>query len=112
MPLPPELRATMSQTAHVAPRSGVSPAGDPSFGSAVAVLCRAEPQRRRVVGAAGEEVISSWVMTAVPEATIGESDRVWLPGDSPLTAALARVPIRVDKGRDENGDLSHWEVYL
>ena len=111
MPMPPFLRSTMTQTAHVATRTGASSSGDPTYGAPTAILARVEPTRKRIVNADGEEVVSSWAMTVVPEAVIGESVRIWLPGESPTTT-LARVPLSVIRGIDEVGATSHWEVYV
>lgn len=36
--------------------------------------------------------------------------RVWFPGESAATAALARRPQRIHAPVDEYGNLSHWEI--
>lgn len=106
----PCFRKLMAQTINVAPNTGTSGFGDPSYGAAVAGTARVEPVNKKFYNANGEEVISEFAIYT--EMAIGLLDRVWLPGDLPADPTKARVPMRIYKGIDEDGTLSHLEVFV
>lgn len=100
----------MAQTINVAARVGVSSVGDATYGVAAAVKARVEPVRKTTTNAEGEILMTEFAIYT--EAAIGLYDRIWLPGDLPTDATKARVPLKVYEGVDEDGSLSHYEVWV
>lgn len=110
MALEPEFTASFNQTINVAASTGVSGAGDPTYGAATPLDVRLEKKRRIVVDASGDEVTSG--TTIYTDTAIDMHDRIWFPGDSPSDPTLARLPLAVDKHPDEDGTVHHYEVFV
>lgn len=106
----PQLRQQLRQTIHRAPFTGVDGFGDPTFGAAVAVLARVEDDRGTKYTPAEVETTSA--RRIVTEVALIVNDRIWLPGDSPADATLARTPKTVESVVDERGVLDHFETVV
>lgn len=111
MPVDSELRKMMAQTIYVARVSSTlaNVYGGKSWDTPDPFAARVEPKRRTHHSATGDEVISDFLV--LTETRIGLTDRVWLPGDS-TTAGRGREPKSVFEVPDEDGTISHYEVYV
>lgn len=108
-----QLRKWLTETANYAAPTGVSAAGDDTFGSAVAFLCRTEIDRwfhgPNFMPRHGEDQETSIVIFT--DVDVPEAARIWLPGLA-TTSANARRPKRREVVRDEKGAVTHYEIYL
>ena len=111
MALDPELRKMMAQTIYVAHVSSTlaDVHGGKQWETPDPQAARVEPKRRVFHDAKGNELISDYFV--VTEGRIGLSDRVWLPGDDTV-AGRGRQPKSVFAVPDEDGSISHFEVYV
>ena len=102
----------LCQTCYVASVTSVDSYGQPTYGTAVSVKARVEPEQGIVDGPNGEERQTSHrVLTA---SAVTDTDRIWLPADvtSPLQAAKARIPLRVDPCPDGSGTTTYHVVLV
>jgi len=106
----PQLRKTCRQRIWVAQLSAVDSFGDPSFGSPQPFMARVEDDQETEDRPEGEERLSR--KRIVTEEQIRITDRVWLPGDSPTEATLARTPRSVQELPDERGVIDHYETIV
>lgn len=98
----------LNDTVNVAKRTAVNADGAPTYGAASAVSARYEYDVRTVRAADGtERQVEHHVTTLVQ---IEAEDRVWMPGDSPSTANLAKRPVQIRAGKKKNGDITHYET--
>jgi hypothetical protein len=104
------LQKLMAQTINVSAYTGTSTLGDPTFGAAVSAKARVEPTTKMIENAAGEMRQSEFAIYTGQ--VIGDQDLVWLPGVSTSDATKARRPMKVYTGVDEDGTVSHYEVYV
>lgn len=107
----PAIQATMQQTAYRRPVTGRGSTGEPTFGTAVAVVCRFEAVTRLVRTPSGEERMSSHRLTT-PDTSVADTDGWWVPGDSAADESKARFALTTQLVPDEFGTTSHAEVYL
>lgn len=105
----PQLRAQLLQTIYVAARTGYA-SGSPTYGTAASRLARVERETRVIDAADGSRKTTTH--SIIVEASIGELDRIWLPGDSSATASLARTPAAVYELVGELGAVDHYEVLV
>lgn len=106
-----EIVKLFNQTAYVAPYLSISTSGDRIYGTPAAIQVREEPMAKLVdTTPQGEQIFSTyrWLTTAV----VGLQDRLWPVGKDPTNAAVARVPASVAPQTDEDGSISHFEVYF
>ena len=109
MAIDPQIKASLQQTIAVAVESGIS-SGVRTYGAAANRSARVEDSRRVVDAADGSQVQTSHII--IVENSIGLFNRIWLPDVSSSDATLARLPVAVEKCVDEDGDVSHYEVYV
>ena len=107
----PAIQATMQQTAYRRPVTSRSSAGEPTFGTAVAVACRFEAVTRLVRTPSGDERMSSHRLSTTDTACV-DTDGFWAPGDSSADETKVRFPLTLQVVPDACGNASHVEVYL
>lgn len=111
----PDLRCTLNQVIYVAPLTGRSSSGTPTFGTPESMKARVEKHQRRIESDKGEKLTTHRIYT---EGEISMRDRLWLPGvfSDALTVAqlakIARHPLAVVEEPDEDGSTSHFEVLV
>lgn len=113
MSMSPALAALLTQTVTLATISGRSASGEPTWTNGTAVAARVEEERREIMGADGQRLITSHRIyingNASPAPDVG--GRVWLPGDS--TDAQARAIHQVHKLMGLDGStVDHYEVVI
>jgi hypothetical protein len=104
------MAAWMTQTIHVASKTGVDSYGRPSYETPRAVKARVELRRRMVRNSSGEESVSSHVVYSLEPILL--TDRVWLPGLNSATAEGSKLPLQVDASSDKPGARTLYRVDL
>jgi hypothetical protein len=94
----------LTQAITVRAQSGVSTAGDATFGQKRTQAARVQQGRDRD---SDEKTHTHVVYT---DREIQPDDRVWFPGDDTTDDDVARRPIRVDAMRDLGGAVIGWKV--
>lgn len=117
MSVDPQLKAQFKQVVSLAFSSATANAfGEVSVGSAATVFCRLERDEREVERPDGtlarttHRLILDCPLAATVTATPTFDMRVWLPGDSSSTPALARRIQMLDVAVDERGNVEHFEI--
>lgn len=111
MALDPDVVRSFNQTIYVAAYGGVSLTGDGTYGTPTPRAARVEPSTKLIdTTPMGEEIFSSQVILTA--SAIGLKDHIWMPGVDFNQASLARMPKAVDALPDEDGELSHYEVFV
>lgn len=109
-----QLRGWLTETAYYKVPASVDSAGTETFGTATSFLCRSELQEvmhgPMYIPRAGEDV--EWMHLLFTITDIPRNARIWLPGDSTSDTSLARKIRRKETVRDEEGVISHYEVYI
>lgn len=101
----------LRQTIYGATPISVSQAGDVIYGNAVSIAARVEPMNKLIdTSPTGEQSVSEFRIFTL--AAIGAKDHVWLPGVDRNNIALARMPKQISPQTDEDGSISHYEVYV
>jgi hypothetical protein len=98
-----------TQTVVYAPPTGISVAGDPTFGAQVSIKARVEFGTKLVYGGDGTELQSEAQFSSEVEVPMGS--RVWLPGDDTDDVTAARRIIAKKKCATFGG-YSYAETYL
>lgn len=116
MALDPQLAGQLRQILSVEVSSGTANSfGEIQVGSVATLFCRLENRTRSVERSDGTFDRSPFpfvVIDASTSFTPTMATRVWLPGNSPSTAALARKLTSIEPVPDEMGNLEHWELSL
>ena len=97
-------------TLNVAVPTGVTTAGELTYGAAVAVKARVEQKQNIVKQADGTLIVVDHEFLTTT--AIGTQDRVWLPGDSTGDATLARTPQVVEQVAGLDGVDTLYRVLL
>lgn len=100
----------LTQTAYVAPVTGIDAWGKPTYGAPVARKVRVESLRRMVTNAQGEESVSNHRLWSLDP--IALTDRVWLPGANTASAEASNVPLSVAATSDKVGSRTLYRVDL
>ena len=100
----------LTDTVTVAARSGVSGAGDPTYGSQTTVTARVEHGSKLVKASDGREIQAEH--TVLTTTAVGLQDRLWLPGDDTGDATKARLPVANKIASTPTGALTIYETYL
>ena len=113
MSMSPALAALLTQTVTLATVSGRSASGQPTWNTPASVAARVEEERREIMGAFGQQVVSSHRVyingDASPAPAVG--GRLWLPGDSGDAAARAIHQAHKLMGLD-GSTVDHYEVVV
>lgn len=106
----PQLLAMMAPTTiYVAAVTGTADStGKPGRGTPAARTAWVEREDKVFDAGTKTEKVTTHII--VVQDAIGVQDRIWLPGDSSATAALARVPYSVEPIRNGAGTVDHYEV--
>lgn len=109
-----QLQTWLTETAYYKTPSSITSAGVETFGAAVSFLCRTElrnnyhgPMFMPRAGEDTEHMHLLFTTTNVPD-----NARVWLPGDSNADNTLAKKIRNKETVRDEEGAVSHYEIYI
>lgn len=100
----------LTQTAYVAPVTGIDAWGKPTYGPPVARKVRVEVLRRMVTNAQGEESVSNHRLWSLEP--IALTDRVWLPGANTGSAEASHLPLSVSASADKVGARTLYRVDL
>lgn len=106
----PQLKAQCAETVSVATVATADAAGDFTYNAATTLAARVVNVEQTHERADGTVVKTTIVI--ITENEIKLSDRVWLPGDNPATASLARVPRFVEKAVTELGTTDFYRTKL
>lgn len=110
----PQLVGQMQQIVKISFSTGTANAfGEVSVATTVSTFfCRIQTQRREYEKMDGTEVRSDNLLLfdVADGFTPSFEMRIWFPGESTSTAALARRPVRIHGCVDEFGNVDHWEV--
>ncbi len=105
-----ELKDLLNETINVATPSTRGNDGSITYNAAASRSAYVERKDGEVMSVTGEMLKAShWI---VVEASVGMSDRIWLPGDDETDATLARRPLSVEAFTDDEGTTHHYEVML
>lgn len=108
-----DIRDRLTETLSLqTPTGTTSSYGDPSWGSVVTAAARVEPTSRRVTGPDGTLTQATHRLFITPDVDVSIACRIFLPGVSTSSGALARRPVQVSELKDLDGVRTHWEVYL
>lgn len=103
------LGSMLTDTVTYKQRTGVSTAGDPTYGSALTASARVE-HGRKIVQVDGEQVVfEHWFTT---ETELKPEWRCWLPGDDTTKDEESRRVVHVRKAATPDGLTTLFEVYL
>ncbi len=110
----PQLRRTLTETAYYAVATGLSDAGDPTWGSPVAFLCRSEFDVQlhgpMFIPRHGEEQESFTRLFSEVETPVGAL--IWPPGNDQTDVTEGFRAHRREVCRSYTGAISHYEVYI
>lgn len=110
----PQLLGQLQQTIRVGARSGVDSAGKGTYSSSAEVSARVEPLTRIVARPDGTSKATTH--SIITNTSIGELDRIWLPGiwatSDAASVSTARLPVSVETLVDEFGNVDHYEVLV
>ena len=109
----PAHAALLTQTVTLATVTGRSASGEPTWTAGTAVAARVEEERQEIMGAAGQQVVSSHRIYINGDASPAPDTamRIWLPGQS--TDTQARAIHKVDKLMGLDGStVDHYEVVV
>lgn len=113
MSMDPALAAMLTQTVTLATVVSRTASGEPVWTAGSSVSARVEEERREIMGAAGQQVVSSHRIYINGNASPAPSvdGRLWLPGDS--TDAQARAIHQVHSIPALSGSsVDHYEVVV
>lgn len=99
-----------TDTITVADVTGRDAYGKPSFGPQAQHKARVQPKRKVIRDAQGAEHLASHVIFTAAPVTL--KSRLWLPGDDPAVAALARRPAAVDDFKNGRGQTVFRTVWI
>ncbi len=97
-------------------RTGITTAGDPSYGSTTTVAARVEFVQRKLRSAEGKEVVSTCEMAMTEEPRY--DDLYWLPSIAGTTADdtasddAGRTPLSIKGATNKIGTQRLWMIYF
>lgn len=91
----------LKHTITVAPFTGKSAYGDPTYGAKVTRAARVEAKQVLVRKPGGQEVQAEHVIYTA--SAIGAQDRVWLPGVDSSDDSLTKVPAATNQSPNKSG---------
>lgn len=111
----PLLKAQLKEVCSIAfTTSTANSYGEVSVASAATFFCRLEDRMRSYERQDGTFQLGYKPLLILDNDVVGLTFncRIWLPGDSSSTPALAVKPKHIWPVRDENGAVDHWELWM
>lgn len=105
----------LRQTVSIAPMTGRDVQGKPTYGSATSYRCRLVGERRQVLDAQGQQVMSRQTVYLMTNAIVHPEDRITLStADIGSTESWAITPPILASSRypDNSGGFHHTVVFL
>ena len=99
----------LTRTVTYRARTGVSGAGDPTFGSNTEIKAYVESTQKRVLTTNGDETVATHKIVTASE--IPKDAQVWLPGDSTANTELTRRVLVTQYAQDPGG-FTVWETWV
>lgn len=115
MSVPSIVRATFLQTFYYRPFVSVDSGGTETWGALASAACRAQPSRRLIRDATGQQVVEEAILYT--EAAVTEKYLVWLPGTTPpvdaddTSGSFRPLAVHTRTGL-LTGAVDHYEVHL
>lgn len=110
----PQLRLQCTSTIYVGRLVSRDGHGDPRYGRPIKLQCRVEKLNivRNSTGDGGGMVSEETNTRIIIEEEIFLSDRVWLPGVDYRDENLGDTPKKIERYREEKGQIDYYEVYI
>ena len=103
-----QIKSKLAFTIYTASPASVDGTGKIVYGTAASRAAWVERESRIVDMRDGTKRQTTHLI--IVESSIGDTDRIWLPGDGSTDATKARVPAQVLAPLDATGAVDHYEV--
>lgn len=98
------------QTITYAAVTGRDAYGQPTLGAKSTAAARVQPARRFIRDKAGNQIVAAYCVYTTVE--LGESYRIWLPGEDTSSLMASRRVLAVDAYADGAGVIAFYKVWL